>query len=42
MLQSKAEPLEKDTDTFLTGTKIDENQDEINVDSLENAQALVE
>ena len=30
---------EKDTDTFLTGTNVDDEQ---NIDSIENSQALVE
>ena len=41
-LENGKAPLEKDTDTFLTGAKIDEKDPTDNVDSLENAQALVE
>lgn len=33
---------EKDTDTFLTGTNIEETLKEVNLDSIEKSQALVE
>lgn len=39
---NEKQPYEKDTDTFLTGANIDETQKEIQIDSLENSQALVE
>ena len=39
------EDKEKDTDTFLTGANVDEHptkQQEFNIESIENSQALVE
>lgn len=41
--QLESQPREKDTDTFLTGTNIDEPENKgINIDDIENSQALVE
>ena len=40
MIEQNKGEREKDTDTFLTGANIDEK--EVNVESIENSQALVE